>query len=67
MISPVLADVRREGKAEGRAEAGAENVAYVMKHHDMSFEEATAFLGIQGEDKESCRAVIEKKEEALTV
>lgn len=56
MISPVLADVRREGKAEARAE----NIAYVMKHHGMTFEEATAFLGIQREDKESCRAVIEK-------
>ena len=58
MFSLALEDAKKEAKEEERAD----NVSYLMKKHGMTFEEATAFLGIQGEDKENCRAVIEEQE-----
>ena len=55
-----IAEGRAEGRAEGKAEERANNVLQLMKALDLTFDKAADYLNIKEEDRDECRARIEK-------
>ena len=67
MYSIKAMDLKDEGIAEGRAEERANIVFKFMQSQHVTFDKAADLLSIKEEDRDECRALIEKMKEKQPV